>query len=105
MGTYPNYLGNIRYPIPSMSLVREWKMHNSGDTTRKVLLAKGRIARELIAMLSQWRHFGFKVFRGQRIFHRHEIAMETRARYFIQAFLLPGTDAVSGESSKVVYQL
>ena len=51
----------------------------------KMLLAKGRITQDLIAMLSNWRHSGFQVFCGQRIFPRDETAMENLARYIIPA--------------------
>jgi hypothetical protein len=33
----------------------------------KMLLAKGKITREMIAMFSTWRHSGFHVFCGNRI--------------------------------------
>ncbi|MBU1205540.1 MAG: hypothetical protein KKH04_01205 [Proteobacteria bacterium] len=32
----------------------------------KMLLARGRITKDLIAMLSNWRHSGFQVFEGNR---------------------------------------
>jgi hypothetical protein len=34
----------------------------------KILLAKGRITRDLVAMVSNWRHSRFQIFCGQRIF-------------------------------------
>ncbi len=51
----------------------------------KMLLAKGRITRDLIAMLSNWRHSRFQVFCGQRLFPQDETAMENLARYIIRA--------------------
>jgi hypothetical protein len=48
-----------------------------------MLLAKGKITRELIAMLSLWRHSGFHVFCGNRISPNDETAMENLARYII----------------------
>ena len=48
-----------------------------------MLLAKGKITRELIAMLSSWRHSGFHVFCGNRISPNDETAMENLARYII----------------------
>ena len=33
----------------------------------RMLLAKGKITKEMIAMLSTWRHSGFHVFCGNRI--------------------------------------
>ena len=46
-------------------------------------LAKEKITRELIAILSSWRHFGFHVFCGNRISLNDETAMENLARYII----------------------
>jgi len=46
-------------------------------------LAKEKITRELIAILSSWRHFGFHVFCGNRISPNDETAMENLARYII----------------------
>jgi hypothetical protein len=45
----------------------------------KMLLAKGRITRDLIAMLSNWRHSGFRVFCGQRLFPQDQRGMENLA--------------------------
>jgi hypothetical protein len=50
-----------------------------------MLLAKERITKDRIAMLSNWRHSGFQVFCGQRLFPRDETAMENLARYIIRA--------------------
>jgi len=49
----------------------------------RMLLAKGKITGELIAMLSSWRHSGFHVFCGKRISPNNETAMEKLARYII----------------------
>ena len=49
----------------------------------RMLLAKGKITGELIAMLSSWRHSGFHVFCGNRISPNDETAMENLARYII----------------------
>jgi hypothetical protein len=54
----------------------------------KMLLAKGRITRDLIAMLSNWRHSGFQVFCGNRISPKDETAMENLRRNIIQASFL-----------------
>jgi len=45
-----------------------------------MLLAKGKITKEMIAMLSTWRHSGFHVFCGNRISPKDDIAMENLAR-------------------------
>ena len=51
----------------------------------RMLLSKGKIAKEMIAMLSTWRHSGFHVFCGNRISPDDEAAMENLARYIIRA--------------------
>src|SRR5664280_3385571 len=51
----------------------------------KILLAKGKITRELIAMHSSWKHSGFHVFCGNRISPSDDTAMENLARYIIRA--------------------
>jgi hypothetical protein len=50
-----------------------------------MLLDKGKIAQDMIAMLSTWRHSGFNVFCGNRISPIDDTAMETLARYIIRA--------------------
>ena len=50
-----------------------------------MLLNKGKIAKEMIAMLSTWRHSGFHVFCGNRISPTDDTAMENLARYIIRA--------------------
>jgi hypothetical protein len=47
----------------------------------KMLLVKGKVTREMIAMLSNWSHSGFQVFCGQRLFPQDETAMINPARY------------------------
>jgi len=70
----------------------------------KMLLAKGRITKDLIAMLSNWRHSGFQVFCGQRIFPQDETAMENLARYIIRASFSQERMQYLAELSKVVYR-
>jgi hypothetical protein len=70
----------------------------------KMLLAKGRIAQDLIAMLSNWRHSGFQVFCGQRIFPWDETAMENLARYIIRASFSQERMQYLPEPSQVVYR-
>ena len=50
-----------------------------------MLIAKGKISREMIFLLSTWRHSGFHVFCGKRIQPKEENAMENVARYIIRA--------------------
>ena len=52
----------------------------------KMLLKKGKISRDLIALMDKWRHSGFNVFVGRRILPGNETAMENLARYIIRAF-------------------
>jgi hypothetical protein len=70
----------------------------------KMLLAKGRITRDLIAMLCNWRHPGFQVFCGQRIFPQDQTAMENLARYIIRASFSQERMQYLAEPSKVVYR-
>jgi hypothetical protein len=51
----------------------------------RMLLDKGKITQELIAMLSTWRHSGFNVFCGNRISPDDDTAIENLARYIIRA--------------------
>ncbi|MHB9097185.1 MAG: transposase [Syntrophales bacterium] len=46
-----------------------------------MLIARGKISREMIVMLSTWRHSGFHVFCGNRIQPKEDKAMETLSRY------------------------
>jgi hypothetical protein len=69
-----------------------------------MLLAKGRITKDLIAMLSNWRHPGFQVFCGQRLFPQDETAMENLARYIIRASFSQERMQYLAQPSKVVYR-
>jgi hypothetical protein len=69
----------------------------------KMLLARGRITEDLIAMLSNWRHSGFQVFCSQRIFPQDETAMENLARYIIRASFSQEWMQFLVEPSKEVY--
>jgi hypothetical protein len=57
----------------------------------------------MICMLSNWRHSGFQVFCGQRIFIQDETAMENLARYIIRASFSQERMQYLPEPSKVVY--
>ncbi len=50
----------------------------------KMLLARGRISRELTRMMAGWRHSGFNVYTGPRIFPREKKALENLAAYLIR---------------------
>ena len=79
-----------------------------------MLLAKGKIKPDMIALLDKWRHTGFNVFAGPRILPRNETSMENLARYIIRASFsqkrmtyLPGeASAKTGhrETSQVEYR-
>jgi hypothetical protein len=51
----------------------------------KMLLAKGKITQDMIALLNKWRHTGFNVFAGPRILPRNKTSMQNLARYIIRA--------------------
>ncbi len=50
-----------------------------------MLIAKGKISREMIALLAGWRHSGFHIFCGNRIPPKEGMALENLARYIIRA--------------------
>jgi len=50
-----------------------------------MLINKGKILKEMIAMLSTWRYSGFHVFCGNHISPDDKTAMENLARYIIWA--------------------
>ncbi len=50
-----------------------------------MLIARGKITREMISLHSGWWHSGFYVFCGKRIPPKKETAMENLARYIIRA--------------------
>lgn len=51
----------------------------------KMLFNKGKITRDMIALLDRWRHSGFNVYGGPRILPRQKATMENLARYIIRA--------------------
>ena len=51
----------------------------------KILLKRSEITKDLISMLLSWRHSGFNVFCGKRIYSGDETAIENLARYIIRA--------------------
>jgi hypothetical protein len=69
-----------------------------------MLLSKGKITEELVAMLISWRHSGFNVFCGPRIYPRDEKAMENLACYIIRASFSQERMTYIAEESKVIYQ-
>ena len=69
----------------------------------RMLLDKGKISREMIAMLSSWRHSGFNVFCGNRISPDDDTAMENLARYIIRASFSQERMQYLDEEGTVVY--
>ena len=69
----------------------------------KMLLSKGKITKEMIAMLSTWRHSGFHVFCGNRISPDEETTMENLARYIIRASFSQERMQYLDQEGKVVY--
>jgi Putative transposase. len=69
----------------------------------KMLLAKGKITRELIAMHSSWKHSGFHVFCGNRISPSDDTAMENLARYIIRASFSQERMEYLDQEGEVIY--
>ncbi len=62
----------------------------------RMLLYKGKITRDMIALLNKWRHSGFNVFYSKRILPRYKVSMENLARYIIRTpLLIPWNPAIS----------
>ena len=70
----------------------------------RMLLSKGKITEELISMLMCWRHSGFNVFCGPRIYPRDETAMENLARYIIRASFSQERMSYLEEEAQVLYR-
>lgn len=69
----------------------------------KMLLAKGKITRELIAMHSSWKHSGFHVFCGNRISPNDDKAMENLARCIIRTSFSQARMKYLDQEGAVVY--
>ncbi len=70
----------------------------------RMLLSKGKITRDLIALLRSWRHSGFQVYVGPRILPGEEGAAENLARYIIRASFSQERMTYLPEESKVIYE-
>lgn len=70
----------------------------------KMLLKKGKISRDLIALMDKWRHTGFNVFVGPRILPGDETAMENLARYIIRASFSQERMTYIRETGQVEYR-
>jgi len=69
----------------------------------RMLIAKGKITQEMIALLSGWRHSGFHVFCGKRIVPRDETALEHLACYIIRASFSQERMRYLADQGTVVY--
>ena len=69
-----------------------------------MLLEKGKITQDMIALLDKWRHSGFNVFYGPRIQPGDEEAMENLARYIVRASLSQERMTYLPGEAKVVYK-
>ncbi|MEN6318919.1 MAG: transposase [Syntrophaceae bacterium] len=69
----------------------------------RMLLAKGKISRETITMLSNWRHSGFNVYCGNRISPDDATAMENLARCIIRASFSQERMTYLDQEGKVAY--
>jgi len=70
----------------------------------KMLLNEGKINEGLISMLKSWRHSGFNVHCGERIWPDDETAMENIARYIIRASFSQERMTYIREEGKVIYK-
>ena len=69
----------------------------------RILLARGKITEEMIAMLSTWRHSGFHVFCGNCISPKNDTAMENLARDIIRVSFSQERIQYLNQEGKVVY--
>jgi len=69
----------------------------------RMLLARGKITRELIRMMGGWRHSGFNVYCGPRIFPRENRALENLAAYLIRSSFSQQRMEYRPEKAKVTY--
>jgi len=70
----------------------------------KMLLAKGKITRDMIAFLDNWRHSRFNAFFGPRILPRQEESMENLVRYIVRASFSRERMTYHRETGQVEYQ-
>ena len=70
----------------------------------KMLLAKGKITQDMIALLDKWRHSGFNVFFGPRILPRQDESMENLARYIVRASFSRERMTYRRETGQVEYR-
>ncbi|MCK4467896.1 MAG: transposase [Desulfobacterales bacterium] len=69
-----------------------------------MLLTKGKITQDMIALLDKGRHSGFNVFFGPQILPRQEKSMENLARYIIRASFSQERMSCHRETGHVEYK-
>lgn len=99
--------GNGMFSVSALVGIKTLEMlfrHN----VLKMLLKKGKISRDLIALMDKWQQTGFNVFVGQRILPGDEAAMENLARYIIRApfsqermSCIPAKDTLDGQTKVI----
>jgi len=70
----------------------------------RMLLSKGKITRDMVSMLDTWKHSGFTVFCGNRIYPHEDTAMENLSRYIIRASFSQERMTYLRDESKVIYK-
>ena len=70
----------------------------------RMLLARGRITRELIRMMGGWRHSGFNVYCGPRILPREKKALENLAAYLIRSSFSQQRMEYLADQAQVAYR-
>jgi hypothetical protein len=90
---------SVSAPVDSKTLEMLFR-HN----VLKMLLKKGKISRDLIALMDKWRHTGFNVFIGPQILPGDETAMENLARYIIRASFSQERMTYFQETAQVEYR-
>jgi hypothetical protein len=70
----------------------------------RMLLSKGKITRDMVSMLDTWKHSGFTVFCGNRVYPHEDTAMENLARYIIRASFSQERMTYLRDESKVIYK-
>jgi hypothetical protein len=69
-----------------------------------MLLSRGKITADLIALLHSWRPLRFQVYAGPRIQPGEKGGMENLARYIIRASFSKERMTYLPEESKVIYE-
>jgi len=87
-------------PAPDGKQITELFRHK----VLKMLLGKGKITPERIALMDNWRHTGFNIYVGPRILPLHSRSMENLARYIIRASFSQERMTYDREAAEVVYR-